>query len=265
MLVLPGLLVRHFVTLGTSASRTVPAGADQAAVSLLRASKKVAKQEDHFGGKLRNQLRKTGVQAPSAHLDAGDTEKKIKRFLHIGRFPRMWKEEWVGPANLDRASLRIDGMETYAVVAAVLLQVILGLYGSIAEPEADDPRIKFPVLQRIVFETQMVLLMIAVLCSTYTMVIYLLIKIYAVTALGFYKDVAYKAFTVAMGRHRSHAFWALIAAIITFLLAFALNLYSKVKGIRGLALSLLAMCLLSLVLVEGAGVLLSADMYIFGS
>eukprot|EP00959_Pyramimonas_sp_CCMP1952_P356145 7458525-Pyramimonas_sp.AAC.1 len=45
----------------------------------------------------------------------------------------------------------------------------------------------------------MVLLMIAVLCSTYSMVMYLLIKIYAVTALGVYKDVAYRAFTVATG------------------------------------------------------------------
>jgi hypothetical protein len=261
---LPGLLVCRFVTLEISPSRAVPAGAEQAAVSLFRASEKRAKQEDHFGAKIREQLRKSGVKAPSPHLDAGDTEKKIKRFLHIGRFPRMWKEEWVGPANLDRASLRIDGMETYAIVAAVLLQVILGLYGAISEPDLDDPRIKFPVLQRIVFEAQMVLLMIAVLCSTYTMVVYLLIKIYAVTALGVYKDVAYRAFTVATGRHRSHAFWALIAAIITFLLAFALNLYSKVKGKRGLVLSIVATCLVYMVLMEGAGVLLSADKYIFG-
>ncbi|CAK0808065.1 unnamed protein product [Prorocentrum cordatum] len=123
----------------------------------------------------------------------------------------------------------------------------------------------FPVLQRAVFEAQMVLLMIAVLCSTYSMVMYLLIKIYAVTALGVYKDVAYRAFTVATGRYRSHAFWALIASIITFLMAFALNLYSKVKGKRGLLLSVFTMVLVYMVLLEGAGVLLSADKHIFGA
>lgn len=264
MLVLPGLVVCRVVTLGAPASsRSVPAGSEQAAVSL-RAGKNAAKHEDHFGAKLRAQLRKTGVKPPSLHLDA-QREKNIKRFLHIGRFPRMWKDEWVGPADLGRASLRIDGMETYAIVAAVLLQVILGLYGSIAEPLADDPRIQYPVLQRVVFESQMVLLMIAVLCSTYTMIIFLLVKIYSVSSLGLYKDVAYMSFTMATGRYRSHAFWALIASIITFLVAFALNLFSKVKGHRGLALSVLTLCFVFLVLMEGAGVLLSADEHIFGT
>ncbi|CAK0857853.1 unnamed protein product, partial [Prorocentrum cordatum] len=177
--------------------------------------------------------------------------------------------EWFGPANLERANLRITGMETYAIVAAVLLQVILGVYGSVSEPQLDDPRIRYPRLQRRVFEAQMVLLMIAVLCSTYTMVMFLLIKIYSVTALGLYKDVAYKAFTQATVGIRSDAFWALISSIITFLLAFSLNLYSKVKGNRGIAsvlwLSVVTIGFVVALLREGGQVLMIADKLIFSA
>merc|ERR1719291_1296068 len=112
VLVVPGLVVCRVVTFWTtSASRPVPAGGEQASISLFKSSVRVAKQEDHFGAMLRSQLRKKGVQPPAS------TERNIKRVLHIGRFPRMWKDEWVGPADLARAGLRIDGMETYAIVA----------------------------------------------------------------------------------------------------------------------------------------------------
>merc|ERR1712032_48168 len=232
----------------------------------VRASKHTVMNEDVIGSVLRRGLRATGARS-KALSNATDNERRlqIKRCLHIGRFPIMWKEKWIGPANLDRANLRIAGMETYAVVAAVLLQTILGLYGAVAEPQDDDPRIVYPKLQRIAYELQMILLMIAVVCSTYTMVMYLVVKIYTVTALGMWKDVAYEVFTASTARCRSHAFWTLIISIITFLLAFALDLYSKVKGIRGIALTLIAMAGITMLVRDGAEVLLNADEHVFGN
>lgn len=240
-------------------------GGEQATISFVKHG---LKHEDYFGRQIRQRLRQQNIGGLKVALNAtatGAAATKIKRFLHAGRFPVMWKERWIGPANLERANMRITGMETYAIVAAVLLQVILGIYGSISEPQADDPRIKYPLLQRIVFEAQMVLLMVAVLCSTYTMVMFLLIKIYTVTALGMHHDVAYEVFTLSTARFRSHAFWALITSIITFLMAFALNLYTKVKGNRGIALSAVTLAFVGLLLREGASVLLAADDHIFGN
>jgi len=176
--------------------------------------------------------RLTNVARPSV-----STGTLVRQLLHCGRYPVMWKERWIGPANIDRAMLKITGMDTYALVAAVLLQVIIGLYTSVPEPSPDDPHIKYPRLQRIVFELQMTLLMVAVMCSTYTMVTFLLCKIYTVLSLGMYRDVAYDLFFQGTKRLRLSAFWSLIWSMNTFLLAFALNLYTRVKGNRGLLLA----------------------------
>eukprot|EP00931_Biecheleriopsis_adriatica_P060268 TRINITY_DN36179_c0_g1_i1.p1 TRINITY_DN36179_c0_g1~~TRINITY_DN36179_c0_g1_i1.p1 ORF type:complete len:275 (+),score=36.13 TRINITY_DN36179_c0_g1_i1:34-825(+) len=161
----------------------------------------------------------------------------VKRFLHIGRYITIFQEKWIGPANLDRANLRITGMDTYALVAAVLLQVILGLYGAVPEPTEDDPRIKYPRLQRIFYEIQMGFLMFAVLCSTYTMVTFLLCKIYTVMALALYKDVSYELFQTFTNTMRIRGFWSLIASMLAFLVSFVMNLYTRIKGNRGLIMT----------------------------
>jgi hypothetical protein len=177
----------------------------------------------------------------------------------------MWKERWIGPANLDRAMLKITGMDTYALVAAVLLQVIIGLYTSVPEPSADDPHIKYPRLQRIVFEAQMALLMIAVMCSTYTMVTFLLCKIYTVLALGMYRDVSYDLFFQGTKRLRVTAFWSLIWSMNTFLLAFSLNLYTRIKGNRGLLLAFVGILALLPVAHDWMDILSMASKYVYTS
>jgi len=149
----------------------------------------------------------------------------VKRFLHISRFPTIWMEEWVGPANLDRANLRVSGFDTYALIAAVLLQVLIGFYGVISEPEEGASKVK-----HFLYEAQLLLVAVSVLTSAYTMVSFLLNKIYAVAALAMHKDVAYAVFTAASGRSRIQAFWSLIVSMVTFLAAFSLNIVSKFKG-----------------------------------
>ncbi|CAK9107943.1 unnamed protein product [Durusdinium trenchii] len=141
---------------------------------------------------------------------------------------------WIGPENLDRAGLRVTGMDTYAIVASVLLQVITGFHSSVEEPDETDERLKYPNLHRLMYEGQMIFASISVVCSTYTMVMFLLCKIYSVMALGLYKDVSYDLFQAATGRFRLRAFWSLIIAMHSFLVAFAMNLFTRIKGNRGL-------------------------------
>lgn len=187
----------------------------------------------------------------------------LRQVLHCGRYPMMWKDRWIGPANLDRANLKITGMDTYALVAAVLLQVIIGLYASVTEPSPDDPKIKYPRLQRYVFQMQMVLLMIAVMCSTYTMVSFLLCKIYTVMSLGMYQDVAYELFFKGTQKIRRSAFWSLIWSLNTFLFAFALNLYTRIKGNRGLFLMAVGILTVIKVVSDVLGVLALADKFVY--
>lgn len=182
-------------------------------------------------------------QPPQLVRRHSSSDVVIKEFLHLSRWPAIWKERWAGPANLDRAGLRITGFDTYALVAAVLLQVIISLYGSLTEPQTDDPRIKYPRLQRIVFEAQLAFLMLASLCSTFTMVTFLLCKIFSVMALSVHKDVAWQVFTKVTRRHRLNGFYTLISALLSFLVAYCLNIYTKIKGNRGLAFTVFFMLL----------------------
>jgi len=188
----------------------------------------------------------------------------LRQILHFPvKYPVMWQERWLGPANLDRANLRITGMDTYALISAVLLQVIIGLYGTCECPQEGDPHVKYPRLQRWMFEAQVLALMIAVICSTYTMVMFLLCKIYTVTALAMYKDVAYDLFQKATASHRVHAFWSLIMAMNAFLVAFALNLFSRIRGNRGLVVMGVSLALIIPMLKEWKEVIHLASKYIF--
>mmetsp|Transcript_51577 Transcript_51577/g.99689 ORF Transcript_51577/g.99689 Transcript_51577/m.99689 type:complete len:262 (+) Transcript_51577:41-826(+) len=200
---------------------------------------------------------------PKVARPAVSTSTMFRQLFHCGRYVVMWKEKWIGPANLDRAALKITGMDTYAVVAAVLLQVILGLYTSVPEPSPDDPKIRYPRLQRIVFEVQMVLLMGAVLCSTYTMVTFLLVKIYTVTSLGLYRDVSYDLFFQGTQRLRLTAFWSLIGSMYSFLIAFALNLYTRIKGNRGLLLAFFGILALLPIVRDWMAILGMADRFLY--
>lgn len=148
----------------------------------------------------------------------------VKQFLHVGRYPRMWWERTIGPADLSRADLRLSGWDTYAIVASVLLQVILGLYGSISVPDEKAAR-----KEKLVFEAQMGMLTVAVLCSTFTMVIFLLNKIYCATALGMWKDVSYEVFREKSLDMRVKAFWSLNIALGCFMTAFIMNLLHNLK------------------------------------
>eukprot|EP00913_Durusdinium_trenchii_P017495 g16440.t1 len=158
----------------------------------------------------------------------------VRQFLHLHRYLQLWRVHWIGPENLDRAGLRVTGMDTYAIVASVLLQVITGFHSSVEEPDETDERLKYPNLHRLMYEGQMIFASISVVCSTYTMVMFLLCKIYSVMALGLYKDVSYDLFQAATGRFRLRAFWSLIIAMHSFLVAFAMNLFTRIKGNRGL-------------------------------
>lgn len=149
-------------------------------------------------------------------------------------------------------------MDTYAVVAAVLLQVLMGLYGVISEPEEGSGRV-----QRALYEAQMVLLSISVLSSTFCMVMFLLNKIYAVTALGMYKDVAYAAFRQATAQQRVRAFWSLITAMVTFLASFSISLGTRLKGRRGWFLCMTTLSGGAFMVWEWTRMMMLASKYIF--
>jgi len=181
----------------------------------------------------------------------------IRHPLHIGVYWSRFYDHWVGPADMSRQGIRIGGMENYAVCSSVMLQVLVGFYSGVQE------EIGGTKLDKILFEVQMGLLMIAVLTSTFTMVMFLLNKICAVSALGLYKDVAYATFRQATARHRSLAFWSLIASVICFVASFAIDLFRRLEGNKGLAAKIITGVIGTWMLYQWSSIMTLADDQIF--
>eukprot|EP00929_Paragymnodinium_shiwhaense_P096496 TRINITY_DN580_c0_g1_i1.p1 TRINITY_DN580_c0_g1~~TRINITY_DN580_c0_g1_i1.p1 ORF type:complete len:289 (+),score=47.07 TRINITY_DN580_c0_g1_i1:123-989(+) len=174
----------------------------------------------------------------------------------IGRF----QERWIGPVNFDRQGLRISAQDSYALVAVVLVQVVIGLYGATAP--TDDKASGF---RKRLYETQVMLLMIATMTSTFTMVLFLLSKVYCVTALSFWKDVAYNTFHTSTEMYRNQAFWSMLVSTACFMLSFCLNLGQRVKGIRGYMILIMAVVLLGYFLYNFKIMMDVAEEYVFTS
>lgn len=198
-------------------------------------------------------------QTSNEELRRVDPTAPVRRLLHSERYFRMWREKWVGPINMDRVGFIVSGMDTYALVATVLLQVILGLYGSTSDPGADAPRWK-----TILYDTQMVLLTIATLASCFTMVTFLLNKIYAVTALGMQKDVAYDLFGLVTDRYRYASFWSLNLAMITFMISYCLNVIELARGYkRRIATAAVTLIGMAIMIVQWFTMIGLASKYIY--
>lgn len=155
---------------------------------------------------------------------------------HVSRWPGRMTERFLGPVNFDRATLRIDSMDTYALCSAVMLQVLVGLYGATTDAEDDADKV-----QRASFEAQMAFLMVASLCACFTMVLFLLNKVYSSTAIGMWKDVAYFNFQYHTAQQRKYAFWSLITAVVCFMCSFSISLFDRYGGVKGTALVVASM------------------------
>lgn len=201
-------------------------------------------------------IEKTPLESGGGEMGALDSVRAS--IQHVTRFPGRMAERWLGPVNFDRANLRIDAMDGYALVAAVLLQIVVGLYGATEEP--DEPCSK---AERIVFEIQIVLLMLATVTSCFTMMIFLLGKIYSTTALGMWKDVAFFNFNYATAKHRNYAFWSLLISSLAFTGSFSLNLYTRMKGKRGVVASAISFLVAAVMCLSIKEIMAIASSHVF--
>lgn len=209
-------------------------------------------------------LRRSHARADASQITqqvcwgCSSASEPIRHTLHIGVKIQQWWDHWIGPVDLDRQGLKISGMETYAVVATVLLQVVVGFYGGVAQPEEGCSK-----RERFCYDLQMVLMMIATLCSTFTFITFLLNKVCDVTALGLYKDVAYASFMHATRGSRMSGFWCLIVSLISFLGVFSIDLFRRVGGKRGFAAKMVALTLCGAMTFEWSRMLFLANRYLF--
>lgn len=198
--------------------------------------------------------------SPWSHTDRKidiPDEIEVRRFLHVPyKFLAKLNEKWVGPVNFDRQGLRIGAMDTYAVLAGILLSTILGLFGSIYGNKPDDDA---PQVEKITYDFQVFFGSVAAMASAWTMIIFLFNKIYCVKALSIYHDVNYAVFLSATREYRVRAFQSLIVAFVAYLIAYASVLLGTVKGKKGIAIAVGIVAFSVIMLMEASNIINEAQ------
>merc|ERR1711957_1130468 len=71
------------------------------------------------------------------------------------------------------------------------------------------------------------------LCSTWSLLIFLFNKLYCVKAISMYNDVSYDVFLKATEHYRRRAFRMLLAGFFSYLMAYNISLFSNYGGKKG--------------------------------
>jgi hypothetical protein len=127
--------------------------------------------------------------------------------------------------DLDRASIRLESIDSYAVVAALLLSAALRLYASTPrELEAGQRRENSA---KVAF---MISAGLSIICGAYSCVVYSMLGLYAKTALGLGLDSAFLNFFERTTPVRHGAFLAFVTALSSFEVCFIISIVLNYDG-----------------------------------
>lgn len=131
----------------------------------------------------------------------------------------------VGSAALDvtRARIRLEGLNTYGVVSALVMNASLRLFTA-TNVKLDDGR-----FDKYIGTFFLLGLTGCVLCGAYTTVVFTLIQLYAKTSLGMSMDERYETFFRATQPYRVCGFRTFLACLCSFCGSFSLAILLKLR------------------------------------
>ena len=123
--------------------------------------------------------------------------------------------------DLTRVRIRLEGLQSYGVVTALLMNAVLRLYSMTPRQlKPGDTRINN--VTKAVFT---VFCIISVLCGAYTTVVFSLLGLYSKSAIGMGHDQAFLDFLKATASFRKLAFDAFLTCLLSFKITFVLALF----------------------------------------
>ena len=143
--------------------------------------------------------------------------------------------------DIGRVRMRLEGLQLYATLTALLTNGCLRLYSCInpnKEPQEESR------LEGIALDSFFVCTAISVLSGSYSTIVFGLLSLYSKTALGRGLDEPFLQFWSATTAIRESALESFLYTLISFEAAFILSLFLRFKGRRRKLLVTLA-CLLS--------------------
>mmetsp|Transcript_4077 Transcript_4077/g.5324 ORF Transcript_4077/g.5324 Transcript_4077/m.5324 type:complete len:221 (+) Transcript_4077:59-721(+) len=134
--------------------------------------------------------------------------------------------------NLQSAKLRIDALSSYAVIAALLLNIALRLYAAVPKQIKDHNQIDHKVEN--VATIAFTLFCIACIISGFnTTIIFSLLGLYSKTALGLGKDAVFLEFLEVTSKMRQFGFRSMVCSLISLKFSFVFSFFLNFKGKPG--------------------------------
>jgi len=127
--------------------------------------------------------------------------------------------------DLTRAKIRIEGLTSYGVIAALLMNAGLRLYSS--TPKNLEFGKRNENVAKLIFCASMV---VSICSGLYTTVIFSLLGLYSKTALGLGHDEPYLQFMASTATERQWAFDTFLISLVTFEVAFTSSLFINYKN-----------------------------------
>ena len=139
--------------------------------------------------------------------------------------------------NLERASLRVESMQTYAVVSSIIMGSNISMLSLNDNIGLDDEDFDVPLIDKIAIYMLLGLQAISLVASSYTTVVFTLMALYYSTSLGLGGDECYEAFDAETKTMRMRAFYSFIASLSTLMLSFVPCAYLYVHGSKGIVMA----------------------------
>jgi hypothetical protein len=126
--------------------------------------------------------------------------------------------------DLERASLRLEGLDSYAVIASIVLGAVMNVYQSCPKKNLTQRQ------EKVAQWVHALSTATSTLCGLYVIMVFSLFNLYAKTALGTGADHVYLQLLEATTAMRRMGFQAFILLLVNFEVALVANLFLNFKG-----------------------------------
>jgi hypothetical protein len=172
--------------------------------------------------------------------------------------------------DIDRVKMRLEGLQAYGTLCALLANGCLRLYSSVSVPKkggSDDEMTNITpgkkLRKLLALDGFFLSVVLSVLSGSYATVVFTLIPLYSKTALGRGYDSQFLKFWAATSGIRETGFSSFLFSLISFELAFVLSLYIRLRGRRKKMLVAIATIICMASFWEWSRVMQLASTYLF--
>lgn len=132
----------------------------------------------------------------------------------------------IDPSSMDRIKLRLEGLGSYSVIAALMMNVCMRLFSSTSK-NVDPSSDRDVNVAKVIFCTSVVT---SIVTGTYTSVVFAMLGLYYKTALGMGIDQNFLDYFAQTTWLRKQAFDSFVISLLTFEVSFISSLYINYRG-----------------------------------